>query len=687
MNANQLISTTWQEYLEGKHEKAIKRLMQNRDGHVQRQLQKELDFLKSYTFPELKGVSQTQRYEYALAVTQSWLLKVSNFEMAYPLRGAVPLSVILGTEYYFDINIKKISKSIGQYDEIPPGAYGSTQLVMNYDDFWETWPEVVKLSELDWFSRAVFIRFIQYVQLNNSLVNTERVQLQADRRFNKACSRLSEAGFIAMDWNKETKLYALTVRQLKLTARKYGIELCSDYRNKAGLCAEIASKMNQEQVKETLANNNIPATHIHLQVNRIVDFKKFIWAEINRINLYTEWLVLKVSKRYSAQVNIPPHLPVGVLSLSPTFEPAIHTKGTVPFLWQHDTNPEVMNEDQKKFLGYLFDELKKSHYPDVEGNVGYLFTYAHSIIKQWNVKGYGYVYDALLNLADAYYDEEDFMSYCRDWSYDCLLAMKRYDEYLQLTTPEEVFPASNYYANDRCNILYMLGLSPSYKDVLTILRGGQSNRLTEYTLDNAKRMETILEEIFLDDEEKNGKWLERILANAYPSTYSRHSRPLFRFVPMETEAFLEFDFIDFLGPREPFSDIISGLLREAENRLRDQDSLPRIGEGWLGETSLYNAIKQAFPQTQVVHHGKTTWLGRQHLDIWLPHWRIAVEYHGEQHFQPVKFFGGQGGYEATVERDMRKAELCRQNNVMLIVATSNHTHDEIIRKIRLYRGI
>jgi hypothetical protein len=74
--------------------------------------------------------------------------------------------------------------------------------------------------------------------------------------------------------------------------------------------------------------------------------------------------------------------------------------------------------------------------------------------------------------------------------------------------------------------------------------------------------------------------------------------------------------------------------------------------------------------------------GNQHYDIWFPEWKIAVEYHGRQHFEPVKFFGGEDGFKATVERDLRKIEISKLNNVHLIVVKEGYDRAKLIEEIR-----
>lgn len=93
---------------------------------------------------------------------------------------------------------------------------------------------------------------------------------------------------------------------------------------------------------------------------------------------------------------------------------------------------------------------------------------------------------------------------------------------------------------------------------------------------------------------------------------------------------------------------------EPENALRQMFNLPKIGEGWISETNLYYEIKEHFESEIVVQHGKPKWLGKQHLDIWLPKRNIGIEYQGDQHYYPVEFFGGEASLIKNKERDNRK---------------------------------
>jgi hypothetical protein len=105
---------------------------------------------------------------------------------------------------------------------------------------------------------------------------------------------------------------------------------------------------------------------------------------------------------------------------------------------------------------------------------------------------------------------------------------------------------------------------------------------------------------------------------------------------------------------------------DSENRYREIVGVPRIGEGWVSEVELLNFVKDIFQKEKVIHQGSPGWLGLQRLDIYLPRLKLAIEYQGRQHYEPVPFFGGEEGFSRTQNLDRRKAKLCAENDVTLI---------------------
>jgi len=125
---------------------------------------------------------------------------------------------------------------------------------------------------------------------------------------------------------------------------------------------------------------------------------------------------------------------------------------------------------------------------------------------------------------------------------------------------------------------------------------------------------------------------------------------------------------------------------EPENEIRKLFGLPKIGEGWISETNLFYEIKTHFSNEVVIHHGRPSWLGKQHLDIYIPKFNIGIEYQGDQHYYPIDFFGGEDSYVKNKARDENKKQLCIKNNCHLIYVNPGYNLDEVITQIEKIIG-
>lgn len=123
------------------------------------------------------------------------------------------------------------------------------------------------------------------------------------------------------------------------------------------------------------------------------------------------------------------------------------------------------------------------------------------------------------------------------------------------------------------------------------------------------------------------------------------------------------------------------ILKQAEDLYRESIGMPKIGEGWISETELFYKISNHFKDDEVIQHASPKWLAKQHLDIYFPQCNIGIEYQGIQHYKPIDFFGGQEAFEKTVERDIRKMNLCKKHNCYLIYVKEGYDFHELSIKI------
>ncbi|MDZ7702929.1 MAG: hypothetical protein U5L04_00410 [Trueperaceae bacterium] len=230
-------------------------------------------------------------------------------------------------------------------------------------------------------------------------------------------------------------------------------------------------------------------------------------------------------------------------------------------------------------------------------------------------------------------------------------------------------------SNLRLNIQKHLGMAANPVDMVLMVGKRKTDFLTEYGALFREKLSIVFE----DYAKKNGDWFS--ILESWVSDHPFYSHGLFTGVPFYGTASLKFKTRCFYAAYERLT-IISSLAREAENLALEDAGLPRVGEGWKSEVMLLRKLESEFaPYTKVIHHGRPTWLGRQHFDIWMPHWKVAVEYHGAQHFEPVEFFGGREAFEETRKRDQRKMALAKENGVKLLVIDKDSDQEKLIETI------
>ncbi|OPL10284.1 MAG: hypothetical protein AVO34_11375 [Firmicutes bacterium ML8_F2] len=125
------------------------------------------------------------------------------------------------------------------------------------------------------------------------------------------------------------------------------------------------------------------------------------------------------------------------------------------------------------------------------------------------------------------------------------------------------------------------------------------------------------------------------------------------------------------------------LYRYANNLVREQLGFRKIGERYVTETELYRIVQELYSDKEVIHHYRADWLEGQEIDIFIPSLKLAIEYHGIQHYEPVEVWGGIEGLKKTKERDEQKAEKCRQQGIVLVIFSHNEkiTKQTIANKI------
>lgn len=89
--------------------------------------------------------------------------------------------------------------------------------------------------------------------------------------------------------------------------------------------------------------------------------------------------------------------------------------------------------------------------------------------------------------------------------------------------------------------------------------------------------------------------------------------------------------------------------------------------GWKTQALLKEICKDIFSTTILSCFKGFDWLktnknGRQEIDIWIPEIKLAIEYDGKQHFEPLECFGGENGLKNTKRLDKIKNKKIKQHS-------------------------
>jgi hypothetical protein len=118
--------------------------------------------------------------------------------------------------------------------------------------------------------------------------------------------------------------------------------------------------------------------------------------------------------------------------------------------------------------------------------------------------------------------------------------------------------------------------------------------------------------------------------------------------------------------KKPFNKANRELKNTFINLTRKDFGFRKVGEGWLSETIVFKIIQEILPNQEIIMHHRPVWLENLELDIYVPNLHFGIEYQGQQHFKPIKIWGGEKALKEVQERDKRKADICRKIGITLV---------------------
>ena len=129
--------------------------------------------------------------------------------------------------------------------------------------------------------------------------------------------------------------------------------------------------------------------------------------------------------------------------------------------------------------------------------------------------------------------------------------------------------------------------------------------------------------------------------------------------------------------------LIKSFERTIANNARLKLGFKRIGESWISETMMFQIIENIYSDEKAIRHYHPDWLEGLELDLYLPGLKMAFEYQGIQHFEPIEHWGGITQLKKQQEHDKKKKEICKERGVLLICINYDEdlTKEHILARI------
>jgi len=374
----------------------------------------------------------------------------------------------------------------------------------------------------------------------------------------------------------------------------------------------------------------------------------------------------------------------------------------VPPLKRDSWNPQELNIEQKSFLQYLYENYEQGVIIDVNGYtdyIQYLFDYiAESYFVANNPPTKLSFTDKIKKLF--FYEKPDITEWVNK-------VKKLRESYPYVCCHlEETFRKNGYYEEAwqlllQSDFIYVYNvgyyeekLKRTLFDADILMRLDIKSTLSEFGRQHMNDLVPLVEEQIKAFEKKWHSHFLHIFVNPYNYMIKRYE--------FYRQFYISDDFFDSVNSNayqkhltSTYDDLFfphvvhnaikeqcRKFLLEAEDQYRESIGMPKIGEFWISETRLYYSIKAKFEPLEVKQHASPKWLGRQHLDVYIPKYNIGLEYQGAQHYHPVEFFGGEEAFEKTKERDRIKKEKCEANNCHLIYVDEGYNLDELVNSIK-----
>ena len=159
------------------------------------------------------------------------------------------------------------------------------------------------------------------------------------------------------------------------------------------------------------------------------------------------------------------------------------------------------------------------------------------------------------------------------------------------------------------------------------------------------------------------------IGDAHRYTLKQAKEQLNKYLGSDYQLLLDKD-EDYKGNRQhiPVKHLVCGnTYYPRMSDIQRQGSGCPICSGSSGEKHINNILTNEYhlKPNEDYYYGYIIPENKLHLDFYFPKINLAIEYDGEQHYRPIKFWGGKKTYKSIVSRDLQKDKYCELKGINL----------------------
>lgn len=243
--------------------------------------------LSKHSFDEI-GIQAKHRKPLAKLLAHAWLISRTRTDTIY--RFCLPFSVLLHQTYTFNLDHENVfrdlfSRPIHAVEYPKPISHS-----FGYEERLSFFPELEKLEELPLPTKFTFSLLVLKADSISGILSREDVPNL--RLFKDDILLLEQQGLITTNPSDIDLLASFGYEDLKRLAQAKNVYV---FKKRDDLLNEISQKVPESEIRKFVRPHLEITKPIMPKIKQLRVLRKFMLDECNRLNIYLEWMALKLS--------------------------------------------------------------------------------------------------------------------------------------------------------------------------------------------------------------------------------------------------------------------------------------------------------------------------------------------------------------------------------------------------------